>query len=130
MPDKRYPTVTALADDLRRYLDHEPVSARADSLAYRASKFVRRYRLAVGAASATLLALLAGVIGTTWQAVEAQKQRDLAQQASREAEVQAVRATASSSEAQRHEIAPRKRYGPPSNSATSGSSPGDGRSSA
>jgi serine/threonine-protein kinase len=101
VPDNRYPTVTALADDLRRYLDHEPVSARADSLAYRASKFVRRYRLAVGAASATLLALLAGVIGTTWQAVEAQKQRDLAQQASREAQVQAVRATASSSEAQR-----------------------------
>ena len=62
---------------------------------------MRRYRLAVGAASATLLALLAGVIGTTWQAVEAQKQRDLAQQASREAQVQAVRATASSSEAQR-----------------------------
>ncbi len=29
---ERYPTVAALADDLRRYLDHEPVSARADSL--------------------------------------------------------------------------------------------------
>ena len=55
---ERYPTVAALAEDLRRYLDHEPVSARADSLAYRASKFVRRYRLAVGAASVTLLALL------------------------------------------------------------------------
>jgi eukaryotic-like serine/threonine-protein kinase len=98
---ERYPTAAALADDLRRYLEHEPVSARADSLAYRASKFVQRYRLAVGAASATLLALLAGVIGTTWQAVEAQRQRDLAQQASREAQVQAYKATASSSEAQR-----------------------------
>ena len=42
-------------------------------------KFVRRHRLAVGAASATLLALLAGVIGTTWQAVEAQRQRAEAQ---------------------------------------------------
>ena len=57
---QRYPTVAALADDLRRYLDHEPVSARADSLAYRVSKFVRRYRLAVGAASVTVLALVAG----------------------------------------------------------------------
>jgi serine/threonine-protein kinase len=44
-------------------------------LAYRAAKFVRRNRLAVGAASATLLALLAGVVGTTWQAIEAHRQR-------------------------------------------------------
>ena len=75
---ERFPTVAALAEDLRRYLDHEPVSARADSLAYRASKFVRRYWLAVGAASAMLLVLLAGVVGITWQAIEAQKQRDVA----------------------------------------------------
>ncbi|MEO8188579.1 MAG: serine/threonine-protein kinase, partial [Burkholderiaceae bacterium] len=86
---ERYPTVAALADDLRRYLDHEPVSARADSLAYRTSKFVRRYRLAVGAASVTLLALLAGVIATTWQAIEARNQRD-------EARFQAERALAKS----------------------------------
>ena len=75
---ERYPTVAALADDLRRYLDHEPVAARADSLAYRASKFVRRHRVAVGAGSMTVLALLAGVIGTTWQAIEARNQRDRA----------------------------------------------------
>jgi eukaryotic-like serine/threonine-protein kinase len=75
---ERYPTVAALADDLRHYLDHKPVGARADSLAYRASKFVRRHRVAVGAASMTLLALLAGVIGTTWQAIEARNQRDRA----------------------------------------------------
>jgi serine/threonine protein kinase len=78
-PAERYATVTALADDLRRYVDHEPVSARPDTLGYRVSKFVRRYRLAVGAASATLLVLLAGVVGTTWQAWEAQRQRTEAQ---------------------------------------------------
>ena len=75
---ERYPTVAALADDLRRYLDHKPVGARADSLAYRATKFMRRYRVAVGAASMTLLALIAGVIGTTWQAIEARRERDAA----------------------------------------------------
>jgi serine/threonine-protein kinase len=74
-PGERYATVAALADDLQRYLAHEPVSARADSLAYRATKFVRRHRLAVGAASVTLLTLIAGVVGTTWQAVEARRQR-------------------------------------------------------
>ena len=42
---ERYPSVAALADDLRRYLAHEPVAARPASLAYRSAKFVRRHRL-------------------------------------------------------------------------------------
>jgi eukaryotic-like serine/threonine-protein kinase len=77
-PQERYATVAAFADDLRRYLNDEPVSARPDSHAYRIGKFVRRHRLGVGAASATLLALIAGVIGTTWQAFEARRERDAA----------------------------------------------------
>jgi serine/threonine-protein kinase len=89
---ERYPTVEALADDLRRHLDHQPVSARPDSLGYRSAKFLRRYRLAVGAASATLLALLAGVIGTSWQAWEAQRQRDIARAERATAEQQRARA--------------------------------------
>ena len=43
-PTERYSSVTALADDLSRYLRNEPISARPDTLAYRAGKFVRRYR--------------------------------------------------------------------------------------
>jgi serine/threonine-protein kinase len=74
----RYPTAAAFAADLRRYLKSEPVVARRDSFGYRASKFVRRYRLAVGAASVTLLALVAGIVGTAWQAIEAQRQRSAA----------------------------------------------------
>src|SRR6185295_5437227 len=74
-PSERYATVEALADDLRRYLANEPVSARADSLAYRAAKFVRRNRLAVSAAGITVFALAAGIVGTTWQAREAHRQR-------------------------------------------------------
>jgi serine/threonine-protein kinase len=56
-PAERYPTVAAFADDLRRYLDYQPVSARPDSLSYRSSKFVRRHRWGV----ATAAALVAGV---------------------------------------------------------------------
>ncbi|MBX3606685.1 MAG: protein kinase [Piscinibacter sp.] len=75
VPAERYATADALADDLRRYLAHEPVSARPDSLAYRSAKFVRRHRVGVAAAALVVLALAAGVVGTTWQAVEAQRQR-------------------------------------------------------
>ncbi|MEO8187076.1 MAG: serine/threonine-protein kinase [Burkholderiaceae bacterium] len=78
-PAERYPSAAALAEELRRYLRDEPVEARPDSAGYRVGKFVRRYRLAVGAATATILALLVGVVGTTWQAWEAQRQRAEAQ---------------------------------------------------
>ena len=58
-PDDRYVSATAFADDLRRYLDHEPISARADSVAYRAIKFARRHRWPL-AATAVVFAILAG----------------------------------------------------------------------
>lgn len=76
MPGERYPGAAAFADDLRRHLAHEPVAARPDSWAYRSGRFVRRHRSAVAALSVTLAVLVAGVIGTAWQAVEARRERD------------------------------------------------------
>jgi eukaryotic-like serine/threonine-protein kinase len=76
--EERYPSVAALADDVRRYLDHQPISARPDRLGYRAAKFVRRNRLAVSLGSFVILALLGGLLGTFWQARAAARQRDLA----------------------------------------------------
>jgi len=56
-PQERYASATALADDLQRYLRHEPIAARRDTLAYRAAKFVRRHRAAVAAAALAVVAL-------------------------------------------------------------------------
>jgi serine/threonine-protein kinase len=77
-PDERYPSADAMAADLRRYLAHEPVSARPDSLTYRVTKFVRRNRLPVALAAVVLVALIAGLAGTVWQARAAARERDLA----------------------------------------------------
>lgn len=77
-PAERYQTVAALREDLQRYLDHEPVTARPDSVRYRAGKFARRHRLGLAAAAALAVAILAGIAGTVWQAVEARQQRNLA----------------------------------------------------
>jgi tetratricopeptide (TPR) repeat protein len=77
-PEERYASVTALADDLQRYLKHEPIRARPDRLTYRAGKFVRRNRTAVALATLAFAASAAGVVGTAMQARTARTQRDFA----------------------------------------------------
>ena len=77
-PRERYASVTALADDLHRYLHHEPIGARPDTLAYRTAKFVRRNRTVVGLAALTVFAILVGLVGTLLQARTARMQRDFA----------------------------------------------------
>jgi non-specific serine/threonine protein kinase/serine/threonine-protein kinase len=67
-PERRYRSVDQLSEDLRRHLGALPVSARADTLGYRASRFVRRHRAAVAATALAGLALLSGVAAATWQA--------------------------------------------------------------
>src|SRR5690606_36358935 len=77
-PAERYATVADFAQDLRRWLAHEPVTAQAQTIRYRARKFVRRHRGGVLAASLTALALVAAAAITTWQGIEARRQRDIA----------------------------------------------------
>jgi serine/threonine protein kinase/Tfp pilus assembly protein PilF len=88
-PDRRYPSVEALADDLNRHLVGQPVLARQGDWRYNGIKFLRRNLLAVaGVASAFLaLAIFAGAM--LWEnhriemAREATAQeRDRAQQVS------------------------------------------------
>jgi len=77
-PQERYPSVTAFADDLRRYLRQEPISARPDTFAYRASKFVRRNRTVVALSALAGLATVAGISGILLQTRTARTQRDFA----------------------------------------------------
>ena len=59
-PMERYASVTAFAEDLRRYLHHEIISARPETLTYRAAKFIRRNRASFVAAMLTLTAITTG----------------------------------------------------------------------
>ena len=62
-PDKRYPTAQALADDLQRFLDKCPVTARPASLAERSLKLARRHPVWSVALLMTLLATLGALVG-------------------------------------------------------------------
>jgi eukaryotic-like serine/threonine-protein kinase len=77
-PGERYATVAAFADDLQRHLDGHTVSARPDSLGYRASRFVGRHKMGVGLATAALIAIV-GMGGVAeHQRREAERERDAA----------------------------------------------------
>ncbi|HKU77557.1 MAG TPA: serine/threonine-protein kinase [Pyrinomonadaceae bacterium] len=78
-PDRRYESVEQFSEDIRRYLAELPVSARPDTFSYRASKFVKRNRVAVITASLVFFALIAGIVGTTYQARAARRERERAE---------------------------------------------------
>ena len=75
-PERRYRTAHELSEDLRRHLEGLPVTARADTIGYRAGKFVRRHRTAVAAAFLVSASLVVGIVATTRQARVAQRRFD------------------------------------------------------
>ena len=60
-PAERYASASAMADDMNRFLRHEPLTSRPDTLAYVAAKFLRRYWLPVSAAVLVVASLSAGL---------------------------------------------------------------------
>ncbi|MFG6458427.1 protein kinase domain-containing protein [Roseateles sp. BYS96W] len=85
-PAERYPNAQAFADDLQRWLAHEPISARPDSRLYVWSRFVRRHRWAVAAGSAAVLALVSLTAVSALQARRAEAAEQQAQVRRKQAE--------------------------------------------
>ena len=61
-PQRRYASVEQFSDDIRRYLAHQPVKARPDTIAYRVGKFARRQRSPLIAAGLVTGCLIAGIV--------------------------------------------------------------------
>jgi len=70
-PGQRYESAMAMGQDIRRLLHDEPVEAMGGSGVYRARKFVKRNRGLVTISSVALIAIVAGVVGVSWQAARA-----------------------------------------------------------
>src|SRR5262249_20655779 len=76
---RRYPSAGERAPDTRRHLRNEPIRARRASALYQLRKFARRNKALVGGVAAVVLALVAGLIGTTLFAVREARQRGQAE---------------------------------------------------
>lgn len=87
--NRRYSTAGAMAEDVSRFIQNQPVEARPPSTWYRFSKFARRNKVAISTASLVAVSLIAGTALSVWQARVAIRERDdkeLALTAAREAE--------------------------------------------
>lgn len=90
--ERRYETVDALAGDLNRFLNDQPVEARPPSISYRVGKLARRYKVAFATSAAFLILIVGATIVSTLLAVRAIDAERLANH--RLADVQAANATA------------------------------------
>src|SRR5262249_31559191 len=75
---RRYPTSSELALDVERYLAGEPVQAVPPSTVYRLRKWVGRHRSLALGGTLLFLAMLVGIIGTTFGLLQADRARDQA----------------------------------------------------
>jgi serine/threonine protein kinase len=82
-PEERYGTAQELADDLRRFLQHEPILAKKPTWIQRANKWSRRHPAAVRSAIVMLFLITAGSLlstGLIWREKERTgKERDRAE---------------------------------------------------
>ena len=77
-PAERYASAEAMADDLRRHLEHRPIRARPASARERVRKFARRNRVMLGAAAVVVAALVGTTAVSMRQARETARARDRA----------------------------------------------------
>ncbi|HET6407607.1 MAG TPA: serine/threonine-protein kinase, partial [Chthoniobacteraceae bacterium] len=105
---RRYETANGLAKDIQRHLSNEPVNARPASQFYRLRRLVRRNRVTFAAASAVAAALIVGLSVAIYSFLNERtaragetKQREIAEERSRQAQTSAAEATASELKARR-----------------------------
>jgi tetratricopeptide (TPR) repeat protein len=84
-PARRYQSAAALADDVRRYLDHQPIAARPPTLSYQLRSLMSRHKAVTALLLLLVLSLSAFSIGMSVLYSGAQLERVRAEQAERDA---------------------------------------------
>lgn len=74
-PERRYSSAENLAEDIHRHQRGLPVTARPNTISYRIEKFFSRNKAGMVGAGLVVIAIIAGVVATIWQAQVAQAER-------------------------------------------------------
>ncbi|MEN8149937.1 MAG: serine/threonine-protein kinase [Planctomycetota bacterium] len=77
--ERRYSSAAAMAEDIRRYLSHQPIAARPPTLGYQVGRFVRRHKALVGATAVAVLGLVIGLVFALLAMREEARQRVVAE---------------------------------------------------
>lgn len=80
--NRRYGSAAALAGDLQRYLDDQPITAKPASTSYQLQKFARRHKALMAGVAAVFVVLVLGIVASTWEAVKARRAEKKAEQES------------------------------------------------
>jgi serine/threonine protein kinase len=73
--ERRYSTVERFSEDIKRYLNGLPISARPDTFSYRANKFIKRNKVAMIAATFVIITILGALTISIWQTIVARQER-------------------------------------------------------
>jgi serine/threonine protein kinase len=75
---RRYSTATELAVDIERHLGNEPIQASPPSTIYHFKKYIMRHKVGVVATAFLMLAILAGIAGTSLGLIQAKQAEKVA----------------------------------------------------
>ena len=100
-PEKRYRTVEQFTDDIWRFIDGLPVSARPATISYRLVKLFRRNKIAVTAGLLVFISILVGTTVAIWQANVARAQARIASDARNTAVAESDNAKAEQAKSER-----------------------------
>ena len=79
-PGRRYLSAAQMAEDIRRFLENRPITARPVTWTYRTTRFIKRNRWPLAAAAAVLVAIVGSSVVLAVQAARLQRERDTAEQ--------------------------------------------------
>jgi WD40 repeat protein/serine/threonine protein kinase len=99
---RRYETANGLAMDLQRHLANEPIVARPPSRLYELQKSVRRHKVGFAAAGVVAVALVLGVMTSTWEAIRARRAGRRAEQGEQRAKASELVAREAAAAARRN----------------------------
>ncbi len=90
-PERRYDSARAVSEEIKRYLDGDPITAHPPTFFYKLGRKAKKHRVIVTVAG---IALVSIILGTIFFVVQLMNERNRAEEARRVAEHEAARATA------------------------------------